>query len=558
MLVCTIIKFLLSDSLIKYLEHHFQPLLAGVDPIIQVSLFMVVSLHVILNTTRRGSYFMLGILGYIIKMCFARINPHLSQHDRKVLSDLPRDPDNVEKKFNLEAKAVIYAVCPNERCHKTHKPSFSDGSPIPIYRQYCNHARFPGGNKCGEQLTRPHLINGTPVEVPIKTFLSFDFKDWVASLLSRPGFEDRMDAAWETVDTEAVMGDIFQGEYLRNFKGHDGLHFSKGGHEGRYAFSLCVDFFNPYMNKLAGKKTSIGLISLVCLNLPPSLRYKPENIFLAGIVPGPREPPLTTLNHYLTPLIDDLVQFWEPGVRFTRTYNYPEGRTIRCALIALVSDLPASRKTAGFAAHSHEHFCSICHCTKSGDQNSTDYHSWKRRTNVECRSQAAEYEATSDEEARASQFEKYGIRWSELLRLPYFDIVRCVVVDAMHNLFLGLIKEHLTGILGISLQSRKPEAPAISISFSEPPSDFTTKEKQSLKKLHQWLSAPMSLLLIEDRNKAMKKLKGAHAKALEFACTEIGCAPATQASARKCTKDDWTTALVAWVSFSFCDFNKTS
>ena len=151
MLVCTIVKFLLSDSLIKYLEHHFQPLLAGVDPIIQVSLFMVVSLHVILNTTRRGSYFMLGILGYIIKMCFARINPNLSQHDRKVLSDLPRDPDNAEKKFNLEAKAVIYAVCPNERCHKTHKPSFSDGSPIPIYRQYCNHARFPGGNKCGVQ-----------------------------------------------------------------------------------------------------------------------------------------------------------------------------------------------------------------------------------------------------------------------------------------------------------------------------------------------------------------------------------------------------------------------
>src|SRR5271168_3981678 len=108
MLVCTIIKFLLSDSLIKYLEHHFQPLLAGIDPIIQVSLFMVVSLHVILNTTHRGSYFMLGILGYIIKMCFARINPHLSQHDRKVLSDLPRDPDNVEKKFNLEAKAVIH------------------------------------------------------------------------------------------------------------------------------------------------------------------------------------------------------------------------------------------------------------------------------------------------------------------------------------------------------------------------------------------------------------------------------------------------------------------
>ena len=188
-----------------------------------------------------------------------------------------------------------------------------------------------------------------------------------------------------------------------------------------------------------------------------------------------------------------------------KAYNYPEGCTICCVLIVLISDLPAFRKTAGFAAHSHEHFCSICHCTKSDDQNSMDYHSWKRRTNVECQSQAAEYEATSNEEAWASQFEKYGICWSELLRLPYFDIVRCVVVNAMHNLFLGLIKEHLTGILSISLQSRKPEAPAISISFSEPLSDFTTKEKQSLEKLHQWLSAPMHC---ETKSVVKNNLKG--------------------------------------------------
>jgi len=495
---------------------------------------------------------MLGILGYIMKMCFSRINPRLSQHDRKVLSDLPCNPDNAEKKFNLEAKAVIYTVCPNERCHKTHKPSFSDGSPIPTYRQYCNHAQFPGGSQCGERLTRLRVINQTSVEVPIKTFVSFDFKDWLAGLVSRPGFEDRMDAAWENIYSEEVMRDIFHGDYLRNFKGPDGLHFGKGGHEGHYAFSLCVDFFNPYMNKLAGKKTSIGLISLICLNLPPSLRYKPENMFLAGIVPGPREPPLTTLNHYLTPVVDDLVEFWETGVLFTRTYNYPEGRTIRCALIALVSDLPASRKAAGFAAHSHEHFCSICHSTRSKDQNSTDYYSWKKRTNDECRSQADIYEAASDEETRASQFERYGVRWSELLRLPYFDIVKCVVVDAMHNLFLGLIKEHLTGILGISLPSRKQEGPVISINFSEPPSNFTTKEKQSLRKIHRWLSAPMSLVSVEDRNNAIKKLKGAHVKALEFACSELDCTPArkpstVEASKRVRMKDDFTAALVAWV-----------
>ncbi len=29
-------------------------------------------------------------------------------------------------------------------------------------------------------------------------------------------------------------------------------------------------------------------------------------------------------------------------------------------------------------------------------------------------------------------------RWSEFARLPYFDLVRMVVIDPMHNLILGL------------------------------------------------------------------------------------------------------------------------
>jgi hypothetical protein len=42
-----------------------------------------------------------------------------------------------------------------------------------------------------------------------------------------------------------------------------------------------------------------------------------------------------------------------------------------------------------------------------------------------------------------------GVKWSELLCLPYFDPTRFVVIDAMHNLFLGLINEHFQNILGI-------------------------------------------------------------------------------------------------------------
>ena len=40
------------------------------------------------------------------------------------------------------------------------------------------------------------------------------------------------------------------------------------------------------------------------------------------------------------------------------------------------------------------------------------------------------------------------IQWSELYHLPYFDPSHMVVVDCMHNLFLGLVQEHFK-ILGI-------------------------------------------------------------------------------------------------------------
>ncbi|KAG1487864.1 hypothetical protein G6F46_015268 [Rhizopus delemar] len=44
---------------------------------------------------------------------------------------------------------------------------------------------------------------------------------------------------------------------------------------------------------------------------------------------------------------------------------------------------------------------------------------------------------TQQEEKQASS----GTKWSEVHRLPYFDVVRYVTVDPMHNLFLGTPKK---------------------------------------------------------------------------------------------------------------------
>lgn len=49
----------------------------------------------------------------------------------------------------------------------------------------------------------------------------------------------------------------------------------------------------------------------MCLvNLPREIWFKPENIILIGLIPGPTEPKLT-IDPFLRPLVDELMDFWK-------------------------------------------------------------------------------------------------------------------------------------------------------------------------------------------------------------------------------------------------------
>ena len=506
----------------------------------------MVALQTVLHVGRRGCQFILAMLRYIVQLSLMRKNHNISTTDKALLTDFPIDPHTATSAFRLDGHETVFAVCPHSKCHKTFAPTFIGRSPIPNYPMYCSHKEFENGAECGTRLTRPRSFGKKDVEVPIKHFVVFSFKNFIAELLSRPGIEDKMDAPWIR-NSGGEMTDVFDGVFLRNFTGPDGLPFCSNHQAGRYSFSLCVDFFNPFTNKQAGKKCSIGIISLVCVSLPASLRYRPENMFLAGVVPGPNEPPLVALNHYLTPLVDEFSVFWEPGVRFSQTFNFPEGRLVLCALVLVICDLLAARKTAGFAACNHEHFCSVCKCTRSRDGfASTDYHNWNRRTNAECRNDADKYRHSGTPDARMRTFDQTGVRWSELLRLPYFDIARCVVVDAMHNLFLGLIKEHFTGILGIGL-SKIQDKPAISLAFEASPPDMASQNKKGVEKLKRIIEAPVAIMLSNEHD-GVKKLKSVNLPVLEFVAGQIECQLPNK---NKLSKADYAKSLYDWVSSNF-------
>ncbi|MBW0553889.1 hypothetical protein O181_093604 [Austropuccinia psidii MF-1] len=123
-------------------------------------------------------------------------------------------------------------------------------------------------------------------------------------------------------------------------------------------FSLFINWFNPRHKKLSGKEQSIGIVCMACLDLPPLIRQKLEYIFIAGLMPGPQAPDMSTISHLMWPLIDNLLAFGEP-INIP-TSNFPEGCLIETRLLTLIGDSGARHKVGGFASHLANHMCPWC------------------------------------------------------------------------------------------------------------------------------------------------------------------------------------------------------
>ncbi|KAI0363121.1 hypothetical protein BV20DRAFT_958951, partial [Pilatotrama ljubarskyi] len=191
---------------------------------------------------------------------------------------------------------------------------------------------------------------------------------------------------------------------------------------------------------------------MVCLNLPPSERYKRENVYLAGVMPGPKAPSLHQTNHFLDPLVDDLLVLWRYGARLPRTALRPHNRLARCAAVPLISDLGAARKVSGHASHSAAIFCSFCQLKKA-DINNIDKDTWPCRDCATFRRLAEEWRSAHSTTRREALFKEHGVRYSVLLKLPYWKPTRYVVVETMHNLFLGLFQRHCRSIFGMDIKA---------------------------------------------------------------------------------------------------------
>lgn len=427
----------MSHPLDRYHGHD----LANGNVIHLACILFILTLHLLFGLTEAGSNFALKALEQIIELIFVfAATPDPIR--RAVLRHFPSSITTAIKNFNLQPELVLWTSCP--RCSTLYSP-FDPLNPT-AHRTRCT-ARDVDDVECGAELLRSSKEGEKVHSRPIRRYPYQSVIDWIARLLNRPGVENYIDGRKTTIGRGRT--DVWNSDYLASFLGPNGAVFAEG--VGHLVFNLAIDWFNPSGNREAKKKWSVGAIYLVCMNLPLATRYLIENVCLVGIIPGPKEPRLNQVNHFLAPLTNDLKTLWNPGVWISKTRNHPAGRLIRGALGAIVADLPAMKKVAGFTSYAHNYFCHYCMLT-SDQLDDFDPTTWTPllRKLPDHQQAVDSWHAAQSSITQAAITKATGIRPTTFSELLYFNPFRQAAIDQLH-LWMGIIKKHLRDAWGMSL-----------------------------------------------------------------------------------------------------------
>jgi len=321
-----------------------------------------------------------------------------------------------------------FTVC--SKCHSL----YSD-----LTIKYCKHIIFPANPNnlsCGSILLKSIKgQNDTETKlIPGKIYHYNSLKASLSLLIQRKEFFE-VAQHWRERSkfiSHELLGDVYDGKVWKELE-------ELGYFDSMYnlAVTLNVDWFQPYSRVT----DSVGVIYLSILNLPHHIRYKQENVILVGIIPGPKEPKLT-INSYLSPLVDELKEFWEGVDLQTSEHTFLR---VRIALICISCDIPAVRKACGFVGHRATLGCSKCLCEfthlKGGGMKwSGEFGNWPLRTIEDHRNKCEKYLQCKNINQQTKFASENGVRFTVLLNVPYFNPVQNHVIDPMHNLLLGSSK----------------------------------------------------------------------------------------------------------------------
>ncbi|KAJ7114428.1 hypothetical protein C8R44DRAFT_929268 [Mycena epipterygia] len=240
------------------------------------------------------------------------------------------------KRLGLNEHFEIRAICPQCRraypgdspadllCTHCHVPLF-DGPPaptsVPVSLLASTRRKTPP--KARPVLQSPYLLPSTQL----------------VEFLNREGNELNCESYLTRTPIPGKMQDIQDGEVCQSLKGPDGRKFFETGPDrpdpDELRIGLCFgeDGFGFTRTNNAGTHTS-GAASFCVTALPHHRRYRPRNLLLTSIGPGPHEETADEIQRSFAATVTDLLKLYDEGI-LVRTPKHPNGCRVRVILVAV-------------------------------------------------------------------------------------------------------------------------------------------------------------------------------------------------------------------------------
>uniref|UniRef100_U9ULB8 Transposase domain-containing protein n=1 Tax=Rhizophagus irregularis (strain DAOM 181602 / DAOM 197198 / MUCL 43194) TaxID=747089 RepID=U9ULB8_RHIID len=171
----------------------------------------------------------------------------------------------------------------------------------------CTHVEFPKHPMqkyrecCGSELLMKVPVNNGYIWRPKMLYPLSCLKSQLSIMYQRSGFEQLL-KKWINRDNVNCMSDIYDGEIWKNFP-------------SRLDIPDPLKFFTSETAEL-----NLGIM----INLD---WFQPFDLSIYSLLPGPHEVKLHQINHYLAPIVDELLELWN-GFILPPTDKYPSGKKI--------------------------------------------------------------------------------------------------------------------------------------------------------------------------------------------------------------------------------------
>ena len=348
--------------------------------------------------------------------------------------DVPLTLKRMQCSLGLESKDwfVEFVVCP--KCHSIYEYKdcvVTSASGIKESKCCCHvsmpkHPHARQRLPCGTPLLKKQRIKSGFRLAPRMVYPYRSLKRSITELLNKKLFIEHCEQ-WrqrQLFVPNDYLCDVYYGAVWKDFKDSNFLAVAHS-----YLLTMNVDWFQLFTHI----EYSTGAIYLTVQNLPRIERYKQENVILVGVMPGPHESSLT-INSYLSPLVEELNEFWKGVLIPVRRENTTININVRLALSCVACDIPASRKVCGFVGHNARLGCNKClREFQRFNFSGYDRDNWQLRTGSTHREQCKKLSKETTKTSLQAAESIYGVRYSILLALPYFDPVRFTVIDPMES-----------------------------------------------------------------------------------------------------------------------------